>query len=206
MNEVLLVPGGLAGEATASWFWEAPGVVADLGAAGCHAVLTERDPRAKSWRADAAFVARRAASLVGPLKVLAGSNGCSTALRLVLDQALPIEGMVLAWPATAGDPEVDAATRRSLAGKVHADAVETLLAGDPVRGVTAAELASVDIPVTIVPIRPEDPWHQHRTVEALAAALPHVHVSEATAATPSPGFASDRGRFARIAIDALGGS
>jgi pimeloyl-ACP methyl ester carboxylesterase len=121
--------------------------------------------------------------------ILAGSNGCSVAVRLTLAFPDRIERLLLAWPATANDPTVDAQSR---AGLTELDAspevVDALLTGQTLRGVTDDELATLRIPVGMLPSVPENPFHQRHTVDALRRLLPRADELPGCPEPPHPGF------------------
>ena len=80
--------------------------------------------------------------------------------------------LVLLWPATAGDPQVDQDV------PAHA---RHLLAGETVRGVIDAELATLSVPVAVMPSEPENSFHQRSTAERLVSLIPRSILIE-------PGF------------------
>jgi len=106
-----------------------------------------------------------------PVSLMAGSTGCSVSVRIAL--ALPDrERLLLAWPATAGDPAVDSYIRKSLTGLGASEqTVRTLLDGQTLRGVTDAELSTLEMPISVPPSIPENPFHQRTTVDALRRLL-----------------------------------
>jgi pimeloyl-ACP methyl ester carboxylesterase len=120
---VLLVHGGLHERMDARRFWVAPGVAGALAAAGYRVLLPDRRwlggattaaVREHTWTLegeDVAAVLRHAG--VGRALVVAGSNGCSAALRLALDQPELVAGVVLAWSPLPEDPWLRAAFERS---------------------------------------------------------------------------------------------
>jgi pimeloyl-ACP methyl ester carboxylesterase len=134
MAILLLIHGGLweAGM-DAGRFWRQPGIVAALEHRGFGVLAPDREYRAASWASEASHLA---AVLPGaPVTILAGSNGCSAAVRLALSCPGAVSGLVLAWPATAGDPAVDARDRAQLAAQGAPDEViEALLSGRTLRG------------------------------------------------------------------------
>ena len=113
MTTLLLVHGGLweAGM-DADRFWGQPGIVAGLQKRGFDVLAPDRPHQAPDWAAEASHLA---SALAWPVTVLAGSNGCSAATRLALDFPGAVAALLLAWPATAKDPAVDAHDRRRLA-------------------------------------------------------------------------------------------
>jgi pimeloyl-ACP methyl ester carboxylesterase len=156
----LLVHGGLAEAMDARRFWVDPGVVDGLRAAGFTVIAPDRDTTPTSWVAAADDAA---AAITDPSVVIAGSNGVSVALRLALDAPRLVERLVLAWPATAGDPSVDAL--------VPPDASH-LTSGGTIRGVTDEELATLTMPVGVMASRPENRFHRRHTVDGLLGLLP----------------------------------
>jgi pimeloyl-ACP methyl ester carboxylesterase len=124
-----------------------------------------------------------------PVDVVAGSNGCTVAVRLALAFPDQVERLVLAWPATAGDLAVDSRTRTELAAMgATAETIDALLAGQTLRGVTDGELATVAMPVGVLPALPTNLFHQQRTAEALGALLPHSVALPGCPETVRPDF------------------
>lgn len=164
MGAVLLVHGGLWGDEDAEFFWHRPGVTGGLREHG-EVLAPDRLRRADSWVAEAdhlaGFIAR-------PVTVVAGSIGCSAAARLAVDRPELVERLVLAWPATANDADVDKFTREALGGLgATTTVIDVLLRGETLRGVRDAELAALRMPVAVVAAVPENAVHQWRTVEAI---------------------------------------
>lgn len=194
MAAVLLVHGGLWEPMDADRFWVRPGVVDALRARGLSVSAPDRPRRPDTWYAEAEHLA---ASLPdGPVVVVAGSNGCSVGVRLAV--ALPgrVRGLVLAWPATAGDPRVDGLARAGMAGQGAAPAtVDGLLAGGLLRGVDDAELAAVRVPVAVLPAVPENPFHLRSTVDGLLRAVPGAVELPGCPEPPRPEFAAHLAAF-----------
>lgn len=143
MTTLLLIHGGLWEEGMdAARFWRQPGIVAALERRGFGVLAPDREYRAASWASEASHLA---AVLPGPpVTVVAGSNACSAAVRLALSRPDAVSGLVLAWPATAGDPVVDARDRSQLAAQgAPGDVIEAMLSGRPLRGVTDGELGKL---------------------------------------------------------------
>ena len=194
MSSVLLVHGGLWGEMDARRFWVLPGVVAGLRELGWTVLAPDRLVRAESWAADADHLS--GALPDGPVTVIAGSNGCSAAVRLALSRPESVRGLLLAWPATGGDPAVDARTRDALrAGEAAVSTVDTLLAGETLRGVSDVELRRLRPPIGVLPSVPENPYHQHRTAEALVRLAPDAVSLPGGPEPPQPDFATHRPAF-----------
>lgn len=172
MTTLLLVHGGLWDDMDAERFWHQPGIVAGLEERGCTVLAPDRLPRARSWPAEVEHLV----SLLppGPVSVVAGSNGCSVAVRLALTCPERVDRLVLAWPATAGDPVVDVRTRHGLTELGASPRIaQDLLSGEVLRGVTERELTGMKLPVGVLPSAPENPVHQRRTSLALSSLLPH---------------------------------
>lgn len=196
MTTLLLVHGGLwetgmDGDA----FWRRPGVVAALERRGFDVLVLDRSPRAPSWPAEAEHLAR--ALPARPVTVVAGSNGCSAAVRLALASPDAVDRLLLAWPATARDEAVDARTAAALtAAGASSDVVAALLAGETLRGATDAELAGLTPPLGLLPADPPDPFHRRRTVDALVALVPGAAVLPECTEPPRPEFAAELDRCA----------
>jgi pimeloyl-ACP methyl ester carboxylesterase len=189
MITLLLIHGGLweAGM-DAGRFWGQPGIVAALERRGFGVFAPDRGYRAASWASEASHLA--ALLLPGaPVTVVAGSNGCSAAVRLALSCPGAVSGLVLAWPATAGDPVVDARDRAQLAAQGAPDEViEALLSGRTLRGVTDEELGGLETPVGVLPSAFANPFHQRITVDALLGLLPGASELPACPEPPRPEF------------------
>ncbi len=120
---VLLVHGGLFDPMNGERFWKNPGIVEDLVAAGYRTLVPDR--RFSVGRTTAAFavhswdveaddlVAVLHAADVAQADVVAGSNGCSAAFRLVLDHPQLVRTLVLCWPASPHNDALHQAFERS---------------------------------------------------------------------------------------------
>lgn len=82
-----------------------------------------------------------AVGLRAPASVVAGSNGVSVAVRLAVQHRYLVDRLLLLWPATCGDPVLDAAAPA---------AASHLLGGDTLRGVSDDELVGLDVPVVMM--------------------------------------------------------
>ena len=181
-------------------FWVRPGIVADLTDRGCRVIAPDRLPSAPSWAAEVEHLLPFLPD--GEVVVVAGSNGCSVGARLAADHPDRVAGLILAWPATAGDPEVDALDREHLARQgATDDVVEDLLAGGALRGVTDGQLASLRGKVAVLGSRPENRIHQRRTVDALLSAVNGSVELPGCPESPRPDFAPYRPGL----VDALEG-
>jgi pimeloyl-ACP methyl ester carboxylesterase len=131
MTTVLLLHGGLWDDAMdAERFWVRPGIFAGLQDHGLQVLAPDRPPRAPSWAVEVDHLTPRLPNR--PLVVVAGSNGCSAAMRLALAHPDRVERLLLAWPATANNPVVDAQTRSSLIDRdASPDSIDELLGARP---------------------------------------------------------------------------
>ena len=175
-------------------FWAAPGIPVGLEREGFTVLAPNRLRRPASWDAE---VEHLVPVLPGhPVSVVAGSNGCSVAVRLALAFPDRIERLLLAWPATAGDPAVNARTRSNLTELGAPDQnIRDLLDGQTLRGVTDAELATLELPTGILPSVPENPFHQRVTVDALRQLLPDSEELPGCPEPPRPDFGPHLARF-----------
>ncbi|MYT68100.1 MULTISPECIES: alpha/beta hydrolase [unclassified Streptomyces] len=192
---ILLIHGGLwQGDMNADRFWGVTGIVAGIERAGFTVLAPNRLPGPSSWIAE---VEHLAPCLPGhSVALVAGSNGCSVAVGLALAFPNRIERMLLAWPATGGDPLVDARTRAGLAARGASEqSIRALLDGQTIRGVADSELSALTMPVGLLPAVPENSSHQRRTIDTLRRLLPHSEELEGCPEPPLPGFAAHLDRF-----------
>lgn len=200
MTTVLLIHGGLWEEMNADRFWHQPGIVSGLQRHGVHVLSPDRLRRPQSWTSEAQHLAIQLPD--HPVIIVAGSNGCSAAIRLTITAPERVERLLLAWPATAGDPQVDTRTRLGLAAlgaKPHV--LNTLLNGQTLRGTTDDELASITKPVGVLPSAPENPFHQRRTVDALLHILPTAAELPGCPEPPHPAFPPYADSFVRTVVE-----
>jgi hypothetical protein len=193
---LVLVAGGLFEPRGPERFWHDPGVAGALSRLGYEVHTPQRPAGCTSWAGEADAL-RAAVEAVGrPVGLVAASNGCSAALRAALAVPALVDRLVLCWPATGDDAEIDAAVRRSLGERGVPDAsLDILLDGEAVRGVHPTELRGLACPTTLVPAEPEDPFHQTRTVAWLRHQLPRVAIGLGTPPSPTPAFAGHLGAF-----------
>ncbi|WIX91385.1 alpha/beta hydrolase [Amycolatopsis sp. DG1A-15b] len=178
----------------ADQFWALPGVTGGIRRAGFPVLAPNRLHRPPNWHAEsehlAAFLPEQ------PVAVVAGSNGCSAATRLALAFPTRIARLLLAWPATAGDITVDSHTRAGLAASGASDQnIRALLDGQTLRGVTDNELATLTMPVSVLPSAPENPFHQRRTVDSIRRLLPGSEELYGCPEPPRPDFPSHLDRL-----------
>lgn len=115
---------------------------------------------------------------------------------------------MLAWPATVGDNVVDEVMRVIINEDANAEAATALLAGETLRGVTDAELGSLDLPVVVYPSLVENQAHQRRTLMGILAAVTGSFMAggspepvDADFADHLDGFISMITEFARVEHD-----
>jgi pimeloyl-ACP methyl ester carboxylesterase len=195
MTTLLLLHGGLWEDGMdAERFWATPGIITGLQRHGLQVLAPDRPSRPPSWAAEADQLAPTLPQR--PVTLVAGSNGCSVAVRLALARPDRIERLLLAWPATARDPTVDARVRSDL-GELGAcpRVIDELLAGQTLRGITDAELGTLQMPVGVLPSVPENPLHQRRTVQALLRLAQHAKELPGCPEPPRPGFPPHLERF-----------
>jgi pimeloyl-ACP methyl ester carboxylesterase len=121
----LLVHGGLFDPMDGARFWIAPGVADDLAAAGYRVLTPDRrygvgrttsDFRAHNWDIEAADLAAVLVATGGtPAHVVAGSNGCSAAIRLALTRPDLVRSLTLCWPTALDNAALLAQFERSAA-------------------------------------------------------------------------------------------
>lgn len=174
---VVLVAGGLYDEppVTSKGFWVDTGVAPMLTRRRVEVIVHDRPSEPTSWVEEAdALAATIAASGHDRVALVAGSNGCSAALRLMLDRPELVARTLLCWPATAGNVVIDGLAQ-IIISDIHDDATALrLLAGGPLRGVSAEELGSLTGEVVVYPSMPESQAHQRSTVTELLSLIPGV--------------------------------
>ncbi|MFE2752872.1 alpha/beta fold hydrolase [Actinosynnema sp. NPDC059335] len=191
---ILLVHGGLGDGMNADRFWTLPGISPALREEGFRVLAPDRPRRPPHWAAEAEHLA--AVLPRHPVTVVAGSNGCSAAVRLALAFPHLVEGLLLAWPATAGDAAVDFRARADLASLGASDQdIRALLDGQTLRGVTDDELAGLAMQTGVLPSNPGNRAHQRRTVDALLRLVPDSEELPGCPEPPDPGFAAHLDRF-----------
>jgi len=160
---------------TAQWFWVETGVAPMLARRKVDVVVHERRVTPKSWEEEVEAL-RATIEAAGHERValVAGSNGCSPALRLMLDQPELVARTMLCWPATAGHPIVDELATIIISDVHDATTAERLLAGSPLRGVEREEMGNITGEVVIYPSMPESQAHQRSTITELLSTIPGV--------------------------------
>ena len=174
---VVLVHGGLYDEPlmTSQSFWIDTGIAPMLERRKVTVLVHDRPAEPTSWVEEAeALAATIEAAGHDRVALVAGSNGCSAALRLLIDRPELVARTMLCWPATAGDPVIDELARIIITDAQNETAANALLTGYPIRGMTSQELAAIDGEVVIYPSMPENKAHQRRTQTELLTTIPGV--------------------------------
>src|SRR5262245_43615890 len=154
VTTLLLIHGGLWEERIdAEVFWRRPGIAAGLQQRGFEVLAPDRPDRPSDWTAEVDHLAMVLPAQ--PVTVVAGSNGCSAAVRLALAFPHSVDRLVLAWPATAHNPGEGRIRRRLAELGASPNVIRALLTGQTLRGVTDDELATINMRVGIVP----SVWH-----------------------------------------------
>jgi hypothetical protein len=177
VTTLLLVHGGLweAGM-DADRFWSQPGIVAGLEKRGFDVLAPDRPRQAPDWTTEASHLA----------SALAGRAEASC---LALDFPGAVAALLLAWPATAKDPAVDAHDRLRLAELGAPDEViGALLEGQTLRGLTDEELAGLPMPVGVVPSALANAFHQRHSVDSLLRLVPGAVELPGCPESPRPEF------------------
>jgi pimeloyl-ACP methyl ester carboxylesterase len=187
---LVLVHGGLWEDMDAERFWVRPGVVAALTERGIEVVAPDRVARAGSWAEEVEHLLPLLPA--EPVTLVGGSNGCSVAARIAVEQPGRVARLVLAWPATAHDARVDAWT-------LEQGVPAGMLAGDTLRGLSDAELAGLRMPVVVIPAL-GGPFHQRHTADALLALIPGAIELPGTPESPRPDFPPYLGAFASALV------
>ncbi|WP_328648997.1 alpha/beta hydrolase [Amycolatopsis sp. NBC_00348] len=187
---VLLVHGGLHEDMDARRFWGSTGVVSGLEQRGLRVHAPDRLAGARSWQSEADHLTPVLPD--EPVVVVAGSNGCSAAVRLALTHPGRVSRLLLAWPATAGDTSIDDRVRERVTDPAIA---AELLRGETLRGVLDGELAGLRVPTGVLPSAPHNPVHQRRTVDALLRLLPDARELPGFPEPVRPGFADHQDAF-----------
>jgi pimeloyl-ACP methyl ester carboxylesterase len=203
MSTVFLVHGGLWEPMNAERFWRTPGIVDALKTHGLTVLAPDRAESPDSWSEEVAVL--RKLLPPEPVVVVGASNGCSAAALLAVECPELVERLVLAWPATGGDPVVDERTRASLVSRgASAVVADELLAGETLRGVRDEDLALLGIPVAILPSLPENPSHQRKTVDALLSLIPGSRELPGCPEPPTPHFPPHKGELAETLAGFIG--
>ena len=104
----------------------------------------DRPRRPSGWDVELAALGELLANHDEPVTIVGASNGCTVAVLLALNFPDLVDRLLLAWPATGGDPAVD--TRdpgRLIERGCPPEVADALLAGETLRGVTDADLPAL---------------------------------------------------------------
>lgn len=166
---VALIHGGLYEPTSAARFWAETGVVDALSSRGFDVLMPERIAEPLSWVQDADHVAEQLRlDVAGPVPVVAGSNGCSTAARLVIAHPALVERIAFCWPVTVGQGQaLDQSLAERISNRSGDRVAESLLGGETLRGLADVELRSVVTPVAVMASEPENLVHRRTTATAL---------------------------------------
>jgi pimeloyl-ACP methyl ester carboxylesterase len=190
MAMMLLIHGGLREDMDAERFWGRSGIVSGLEQLGYDVSALNRARNPVSWEAEATHFAQYLPS--EPCAVIAGSNGCSVAILLALRFPAVVTTLILAWPATAGDPRIDTGIREKIEND---DVAHALLSGGSLRGVSNDGLRSLRVPTKIIPSILPNIFHSRRTVDELLRLIPRSKELPGTLESPHPRFAEFLPRF-----------
>ena len=190
---VILIHGGLYEPIGPDEFWHGPGVVAGLENAGLEVIAPTRVSAPISWIEEVEHLRATLPTPLSQWSLVAGSNGCSVAVRMAVDCKTVVDRLVLCWPATAGDPDVDQ-MELAPAG---------MLRGETLRGVSDAELANISVPVTIIPSDPSNRYHQATTVDRLLSLIPGATATRGFPESPRPEFSPHCDEFVATLIPLL---
>lgn len=195
-HEAILIPGGLYEDVGAVQFWVGPGIVQGLQDAGINARPFDRLRSPRSWEEDADELLQAIrASYTQPVVLVAASNGCSTAVRVAVDHPDLVRKLILCWPATADDLEVDKFHRDMITATAGRGVAQLLLDGATMRGITDTELSDLTVPTALVPANPENLYHRWYTVDSLAGLIPDATITDGFPESPRPEFADFRDYF-----------
>jgi len=122
-HPVLLIHGGLFDPMDGKRFWQLPGVVDYLVTRGYRVLVPDRrysmghttsSFEVYSWQKEAAdFATILRAAEIASVSLVAGSNGCSAAIRFALAYPSLVRSLLLCWPVTPEDDWLCDAFERS---------------------------------------------------------------------------------------------
>ena len=189
---LIALHGGIWENMTAERFWHRPGITTGLEHAGLTVTAPDRLRRPLSWSADTAAVQARLPR--GRFTLLGASNANTAAIRLAARYPRRVNALILAWPATRGHDDDEFAAFLTRQGARN-ETITDLTTGQTLRGVTDSTIATLPMPVAIVPAPPQSHHHRPETVTALRRLLPHAAVLPETPEPPRPDFPAHRDRF-----------
>jgi pimeloyl-ACP methyl ester carboxylesterase len=204
---VLLIHGGLWEPMDAEAFWGTTGVHAGLVVAGLDVHAPDRPPYPHGWAVEVDRLGEQLTKLQRPVRIVGASNGCTTAALLADRFPGLVDRLLLAWPATGSDAELNARTKMGLIDRgCPPDIAEGLLAGGVLRGVTDSVLSGLGrrepgIRVAVLPSVPENPSHQRRTVDALLRSIRGSRELAGCPEPPTPAFPPFLDRLTRTIVE-----
>lgn len=181
---VVLVHGGLYESMTPAEFWAETGVLGELRAKHLNVLAPRRPKQPRSWDEERRVLLEAIdAAGYDRVALVGASNGCSAAARLAIENPERVERLMFAWPASVGDPVVDELLSIIITDEADGAAAAALLAGETLRGVSDAELESLDLPVVVFPSLTENQVHQRTTLMGILA---NVQGAFLVAGSPEP--------------------
>lgn len=196
MLPVVLVHGGLYEGMTSREFWAETGVLGELKAHHLKVLAPQRPAQPHSWDEERRSLLD-AIDAAGHERValVGASNGCSAAVRLTIENPDRVARLMLAWPATVGDPVVDELLGIIISDETDEPAATNLLSGETLRGVSDAELGALDLPVVVFPSLIENQVHQRQTLMSILANVPDAFLVPGSPEPPDDQFAEYRDTF-----------
>lgn len=193
--KLFLIHGGLWEPMTAQRFWGDTGITAALTRAGHTCITPDRLPKPHTWRQDTDHLTPLLPA--DHFTIIAASNGSTPAIELAITAADRLTGLLLAWPATQGDPHVDARLRQSMRAQgAPKEAMDQLLAGQTLRGLTHHRIRQLpDVPTALMPAPPDSPTHQPPTIDSLAQLISNPAILPTFPEAPRPDFPPTRNDF-----------
>jgi len=197
-RSVMLVHGGLYEGMDAERFWTRPGVLGGLAGRGLAVTAPNRVSTPESWTEEASHLNALVGDR-GPLDVVAGSNGCSVAVRVAVDFPELVASLVLCWPAT-NSTEANRLMEPAIS-RSNPAAVDALLAGGTLRGCREDELEAIGVPVAIVRSLPQNVLHTAETIDSLLSAIDGAVVIAECPESPRPDFEPHLSTFVDVVGD-----
>ncbi len=202
MLPVVLVHGGLYEGMTPNEYWADTGVLGELRAKHLKILAPRRPVQPRSWDEECqSLIDAIDAAGYDQVALVGASNGCSAAARLALENPERVARLMFAWPATVGDPVVDELLSIIIADEADQDAATELLSGETLRGVSDAELGSLDLPVVVFPSLIENQVHQRQTLMGILANVKDSFLVPGTPEPPDDQFPEHRDTFVTMVAE-----
>lgn len=193
---IVLVHGGLYESMTPKEFWADTGVLGELRSRHLTFAAPQRPPTPRSWEEEEQeLLAVIDEAGFDRVALIGASNGCSAAVRLALAHPERVARLMLAWPATVGDPIVDEVLEIIITDEMDTDAALALLTGETIRGVTDGELGELDLPIVVYPSLVENRVHQRHTIMGLLALVKDAFLVPGSPEPPDADFAEHLDAF-----------